>query len=316
MQRDITLLDLALSRINSFVSYSRQVMYSVRNWYVLLPLSLKLGEHTIISRSGKPTKVSSWKDFVAYWNSAANAKEMLRGRIGFHIAGGRVSINYKKRKLRFLFGGQDALNTTLGDIYEQFAVGQYAPLKVSGKTVVDIGASIGDTAIYFALNGAKHVYAFEPFPFSYTMAKNNTKANNLSGRITMINEGCGGKGGTMAISARYRNIPGSSLRSHGSGRRIKIVTLPEIVRRYGLSGAILKSDCEGCEYGLILNADVGTLRKFDQIMMEYHYGYRRLAKKLRQAGFKVTHTRPRYFVSRPDNNTMYVGDLYARRKES
>jgi len=42
-------------------------------------------------------------------------------------------------------------------IYEQYKI-----LGVSNKDVIDIGANIGDTAIYFAVKGARHVYAFEP----------------------------------------------------------------------------------------------------------------------------------------------------------
>ncbi|MDT7858468.1 MAG: hypothetical protein RQ930_00225 [Candidatus Aenigmarchaeota archaeon] len=52
----------------------------------------------------------------------------------------------------------------------QFVKQDYKILKVRGKEVVDIGAYTGDSSIYFALNGAKHVYAFEPYPFSYRIA--------------------------------------------------------------------------------------------------------------------------------------------------
>ena len=51
-------------------------------------------------------------------------------------------------------------------INENFIKEQYKWLDVEGKNVVDVGANIGDTAIYFALKGAKHVYAFEPYPYS------------------------------------------------------------------------------------------------------------------------------------------------------
>ena len=35
---------------------------------------------------------------------------------------------------------------------------EYAFLNVDGKVVVDIGANIGDTAIYFALKGARFIF--------------------------------------------------------------------------------------------------------------------------------------------------------------
>jgi len=41
----------------------------------------------------------------------------------------------------------------------------YDWLDVKGKRVLDVGASIGDTAVYFAVKGASEVVAFEPYPF-------------------------------------------------------------------------------------------------------------------------------------------------------
>ena len=39
---------------------------------------------------------------------------------------------------------------------------------------------------------------------------------------------------------------------------------------------VLKMDCEGSEYRIILNTDKKILRKFTQIIMEYHFGYKNL----------------------------------------
>nr|WP_016732730.1 FkbM family methyltransferase [Sulfolobus islandicus] len=58
-----------------------------------------------------------------------------------------------------------------GDPATPFAFNNYNFLNVKDKIVVDIGASIGDTAIYFALQGAKKVIAFEPFPKIFSIAK-------------------------------------------------------------------------------------------------------------------------------------------------
>jgi len=38
---------------------------------------------------------------------------------------------------------------------------------VKNKSVVDIGAFVGDTAIYFAIKGAEKVIAIEPHPGAY-----------------------------------------------------------------------------------------------------------------------------------------------------
>ena len=77
---------------------------------------------------------------------------------------------------------------------------------------------------------------------------------------------------------------------------------------------MLKIDCEGCEYNSILNTPNEVLRNFEQIMIEYHYGYLNLKKKLEEAGFKVKASFPRYFFNdRVQNPHMLSGYLYAQR---
>ena len=47
-------------------------------------------------------------------------------------------------------------------------------------------------------------------------------------------------------------------------------------------------------------------------MMEYHYGYLNLKKKLEGAGFKVSKTFPRYlFNTGAENKEMIIGYIYA-----
>ena len=77
----------------------------------------------------------------------------------------------------------------------------------------------------------------------------------------------------------------------------------------------VKLDREGCEYDLILNASDEALHAFDQITIEYHYGYRDLVKKLRQAGFNVKYSLPKYSndIEAEDSN-MYLGLIYAENR--
>jgi hypothetical protein len=55
-------------------------------------------------------------------------------------------------------------------IQETFSSGVY-DIDVVGRDVVDIGSNIGDTAIYFALKGAKRVIALEPYPSAYQIGR-------------------------------------------------------------------------------------------------------------------------------------------------
>jgi len=70
-----------------------------------------------------------------------------------------------------------------GPIIETFHYGEYEPLGVEGRVVVDVGAFVGDSAIYFALKGARKVIAIEPHPSAFVEMLDNIKLNNMEGVI-------------------------------------------------------------------------------------------------------------------------------------
>jgi hypothetical protein len=106
---------------------------------------------------------------------------------------------------------------------------------------------------------------------------------------------------------------------------IPVVTLGEIIRRFDVDdqeGLILKMDCEGYEYQIILSSDDETLRRFSHIQIEYHSGYMNLKNRLQGLGFKVSVTRPIAFrLSNSGHENMmsrykcgqwqFIGYLYA-----
>lgn len=70
---------------------------------------------------------------------------------------------------------------------------------------------------------------------------------------------------------------------------IESVTIPYILKNYGITPDILKMDCEGCEYAIIMNTD---LSMFNDIIFEYHskiVGISRqvLIDELKNQGFNI-----------------------------
>jgi len=172
------------------------------------------------------------------------------------------------------------------DIKGVFLDKDYEFLPVYGRTVVDIGANIADSSIYFAICGADKVIAVEPFPKNYEWAKKNIQVNNLSDKIILLLAACTSKLGNITVNPE--TFGGHQiLTEYERGVKISTITLENILDTYNLNSAVLKMDCEGCEYDVIKSSPVYVLQKFSHIEIEYHDGYNALKKKLEKANFEV-----------------------------
>jgi hypothetical protein len=127
--------------------------------------------------------------------------------------------------------------------------------------LLDIGASIGDTAIYFSMNlNVKEVWSYE------------------------------------ADDKRYRKLLESIVHSRFSKIRpfhSRVQSLQDVLSKvvYQNAPVAIKCDVEGDEYKLFTKET--QLRNVYAIMLEYHFGYRRLEAVLKDKGFTVSHTKAR-----------------------
>jgi FkbM family methyltransferase len=189
-------------------------------------------------------------------------------------------------------------------------------LDVRGREVVDIGAYVGDSALYYVLKGgARHVCAIEAYTHYCDMGIALVRANRLSSKIRFYNCAVGGEDGTVYTSASNSDfeIRKSKDRSHTVPMRC--YSLDSLVRELRIGrGAALKVDVEGSEYDIFASASEETLRRFSNIHVEYHYGYADLVERLCEAGFDVRHTKPRYRFRGINSRPMITGDLLATKK--
>jgi len=146
--------------------------------------------------------------------------------------------------LKFFFNNEEQKSFTLELINDILIQEAYKSLDVKGRDVVDVGAAIGDTSIYFALKGARRVYAYEPHPQHFWMAHKNTTYNGFS-NIKVYKKAACIKTGKGCIS------------------------LDDIVKRHNIREGSLKVDCDGCEYNIILKSRDKTLLAFKDIILEY-----------------------------------------------
>lgn len=231
-----------------------------------------------------------------------------------------VEFEYNNYQCRF-YGCAEGGRIINGAIEDVFFREDYKFLNPNNSIVIDIGANIGDSAIYFCLNNAERVIALEPYPFSYNYAKINVTANKMNDKIEVLNAGYGKN---LEVKVKDKNANGSDiLEISNDGKKINIYSLVTLINIYGLDNKddlLLKMDCEGCEYNL-LDEPIEVLRKFKRIEMEFHYGYKNLEKKLEQAGFSVDHSKTMKAVGvEPslremglNNRDLTLGIIYAER---
>ncbi len=169
----------------------------------------------------------------------------------------------------------------------------YNSLPVNGKIVIDIGANIADSSIYFAIKGAKKVIGIEPFLTNFEMAKKNVLINDLSETIQIIHAGISDKSEEIQVNSGVEyGYTSFRLIEHKDGQKIQTMTLEDLINKFSLQSAILKLDCEGCEYPAILTSPQKILRTFTEILIEYHSGYTDLKEKLENSGFTVLVNNP------------------------
>lgn len=157
-----------------------------------------------------------------------------------------------------------------GSVFEVFDGRAYDNVDVYDKDVVDIGANVGDSSIYFALKGARKVVGVEPLPNVYAQAIENVKLNYLESKIFLINAALGSKSGKIKVpcnTSTYHSNCFSTLKSNGECE-VPIVTLSEVMKQID-EPYLLKMDCEGCEFDVILN-DYEHVRMFDKLIIEHH----------------------------------------------
>jgi FkbM family methyltransferase len=135
-----------------------------------------------------------------------------------------------------------------GTMSEIFIYEVYDILKVSSRVVVDVGAFVCYSAIYFALKGAKRAIAIEPHPGAYTEMLENIRLNDLEGVIIPLNAGLAGKPGRIRVESVGEEETIGTFHRFGDVDSVEAVTLDDIVCKFGIRvGGILKMDCEGCE---------------------------------------------------------------------
>mgnify|MGYP001770647201 CR=1 FL=1 len=137
----------------------------------------------------------------------------------------------------------------------------YWRLDVKGKRVLDIGAGVGDSPIYFSLAGAREVVAVEIDRKKVELMRENLKLNRIS-NVIVVDKGVAPTDGENLISWE------------------------KLVKEYGPFDAA-KIDCDGCE-----RAIAPLIKEVPELLIEWDGDYKDLVAALVRNGYrvKVEHT--------------------------
>lgn len=184
--------------------------------------------------------------------------------------------------------------TFLDRFYER-----YGFVLAPGWVVVDIGAAIGEFTVWAAAVPGTRVIACEPFPGSVDLLIRNIHLA-AADNVEIVAKAVAGHRGELRLEV----AGGEPLSFTSSEARpdavtaqgaviVEAVTLADLIdladaRRIDL----LKLDCEGAEYDILMNAAAGALSRVDRIVMEYHdvvteYTHADLVDFLEGQGFDV-----------------------------
>jgi len=168
--------------------------------------------------------------------------------------------------------------------------------------IMDIGAAIGEFTLLAAKKAYKgKIFAFEPFPGSFQLLRENMQLNSLrnvevyekavwsrEGELSFINE----NGEPLQLSMDS----GQPSDNAHNPLKIHCISLLQALDLTAISHLdLLKLDCEGAEFPILLDAHPEVFERIDRMIMEYHDGYmqhhhQELVKHLENSGYKVVVT--------------------------
>ncbi|GIV24408.1 MAG: hypothetical protein KatS3mg026_0100 [Bacteroidia bacterium] len=191
-------------------------------------------------------------------------------------------------------------------LYEVFGRKDYGS-DFSGQVVVDVGAYNGDSAVFFALAGARRVIAFEPYPPNFELAAENVRRMGLSDRVTLLPVALGAQRGKAQLQVAAQEPDANTLTLAGSPLQkliaftqtveVEVWSFEDLLAQVGQEEIdFLKLDCEGCEFALIETLPVEALRRVKVWHIEYHAAPHPLVHKLEAAGFSVERQLDRRFL--------------------
>ncbi|MBI4345970.1 MAG: FkbM family methyltransferase [Elusimicrobia bacterium] len=140
--------------------------------------------------------------------------------------------------------------------------------------IVDIGAHVGLFALWAVSEGADGpIVAIESSPRAAAYLRANVRRNGLRS-VTVLEAACGGsrrRGLLYPGRAEMQSTLHPTSPMAARPNEVDVLTLEDVFKEHRIERCqLLKLDCEGAEYEILLRAGRAVLERVDRIVMEVH----------------------------------------------
>jgi FkbM family methyltransferase len=172
---------------------------------------------------------------------------------------------------------------------------EYRP--AANQTVIDVGAHIGTfTCLLSSKYPQMHIYAIEPCKETFEILRHNVLTNGLR-NVTLCPFALSDVSGSGILYHDIRSGNwGHTIVTALSNERENVITtsFTNLIKDYGIETCdLLRMNCEGAEFRILINTPVEILRKVRVMLVLYHsylessYSLEQLIKHISIAGFTI-----------------------------
>lgn len=151
----------------------------------------------------------------------------------------------------------------------------YGLTEANWQTIVDIGANRGYFSLFAAQNSPNvRIYAIEPFATTFQILRKNIRANHFESRIEPLSFALSSENGHSPFYLGEDLLDNSLLKIVSDKPDTVLVetrSLASFMDSFDLIHIdMLKMNCEGSEYDILMNAPQTYLQRIQRIRLEYH----------------------------------------------